>query len=168
MSAKERPQLPTIVVGIPAEAIVERLRTASKRGRMAGFAVPGPSGGLFSVAAHGRPFDGALVGRLEGDRLVFSLTLLRRMPVMFAAVLLATVWPGVYFMDELIAVFLPSLWRPWVTYYWYVPLTVLPLPWIWTGLMRRSRATVHASAVEAIGKIAAEAEGTVEPQPTPR
>lgn len=168
MPPPQRSALPKIIVAISADAVVEKLRTASKRGRLAGFETPGSSNGLFSVAAHGRPFDGVLVARMEGNRLAFSLTMLRKLPTIFIVVLLATVWPGVYFTDELIAVFLPSLWRPWVTYYWYLPLTVLPLPWIWSGLMRKSRTTIHASAVEAIGKIAAEVEGTVEAQPTPR
>ncbi|MBX3377288.1 MAG: hypothetical protein KF678_09845 [Phycisphaeraceae bacterium] len=160
--------LPRIVVGAGADTVVEKLRTASKRGRLAGFTAPSQGGALFSVAAHGRPFDGVLAGWLNDGRLEFRLNMHRRLPVIFAVVLLATVWPGVYFMDELIAVFLPSLWRPWVTYYWYLPLTVLPLPWVWVGLMRRSRATIHASALEAIGKIAAETGGKVETQPMPR
>ena len=93
---------------------------------------------------------------------IFRLQLLRRLPLIFTAILLFTIWPGVYFMDELIAQFLPGLWRPWVTYYWYLPLTVLPIPWMWRRTIARSTASAHEHARETIGTIARELGGSVE------
>ena len=135
--------------------MLSRLQTASKRGRLAGYQqIEGP--GLFRVAAHGQPFEGELIGTLGNGQISFEAPMLQRLPIVFAVILLLTVWPGVYFMDELVAQFVPSLWRPWVTYYWYIPITVIPLPWMWRGIMRKSRATIDASAREMIAKIAKE------------
>jgi hypothetical protein len=146
--------------------ILERLGTASRRGRLPGYTAGG-GGGLFSVAAHGHPFDGLLTGRyVPGDggqpgRMVFELRLLPKLPAIFAIVLILSIWPGVWFTDELIAQYLPGLWRPWVTYYWYLPLTVIPLPWAWASLMRKSRDSTRQAALEAIEKIAGEVGGSV-------
>src|SRR5262249_23055227 len=145
---------------------VERLRTASRRGRLAGFAAPSKYGGLFSAAAFGRPFDEVLIGEASqrpggGTDLRFRTHLLRGLPALYVAVLIFPIGPGVYSMDELIAQFLPGLWHPWVTYYWYIPLTVIPLPWIWRGLRRKSRAAAHDAGHEAVRKIAAEIDGVI-------
>jgi hypothetical protein len=156
--------MPSVATDLTPEAVLERLQTASRRGRLPGFRGCEAAGGcLFIVAAHGYPFDADLLAAAEPGRLRFRLRMHRRMPVLFAVVLLATIWPGVYFMDELIAQFLPRLWRPWVTYWWYLPLTILPLPWVWKSLLRRSTTSTTASAHEAIRKIAAELGGRVEP-----
>jgi len=165
--------LPSIQTPFTAEQVREKLLFASKRGRMAGFE-ESPAEGLFTVAAHGQPFDGQLVGELSGGRLSFQVRMLRKLPVIFAVVLVLTVYPGEYFMDQLI----PGQWG-WInTWWWYGPLTVLPLPWMWRSLMRKSWASIDASAKEAIEKIASEVEGKVVPsaesqvpsvaQPTPR
>ena len=157
--------LPRVATLLSEDQVLERLSAASKRGRLPGFQAK--RGGLFSVAAHGMPFDGVLTAQLREGHMEFALRMLPRLPAIFIVVLLFTIWPGVYFMDELVAQFLPSLWRPWVTYYWYLPITVIPIPWIWRGLMRRSRAALEQSSAQAIAKIAAEVDGQVI-QPTPR
>lgn len=140
-----------------SEAIVERLTTASRRGRLAGFERRGGDV-LFVVDAFGSPFDGVVEARWQGDasggRLRFALRMKRRLPVIFAVVLAATVWPGVYFTDQLI----PGEWGWIPTWWWYLPLTVVPIPWVWRGAMRKSRAAMEASAKEAIAKVRAELE----------
>ena len=173
IAARERPAgdppatraLPEVVIHTNEAESLERLAVASRRGRLPGFEARPAGGGLFAVAAHGHPFDGVLTGEYQADqgggRMRFRLALHRKLPVIFAAVLLLTIWPGAYFMDELIAQFTPGWWRPWVTYYWYLPLTALPAPWIWASLMRRSRVSIHAASVEAIGTIAKELGGEV-------
>jgi hypothetical protein len=151
--------LPRIATPLSAEQVVDRLRTASKRGRMPGFAAGGQS--LFSVAAHGQPFDGVLRGDLRNGHLEFSLRMLQKLPIIFAVVLALTIWPGVELMDGLI----PGEWGWIPTWWWYIPITVLPIPWMWRNLMRRSRTAMHTRAIEAISKIAAETDGKVEASP---
>lgn len=158
--------LPCVLAPLDAPAIVERLTTASRRGRLAGFASSQAAGVLFQATAFGSPFEGVLEARAEGadgaTRLRFQTRMLRKFPALFAAVLAFTIWPGVYFTDELVAQFLPGLWSPWVTYYWYLPLTILPIPWVWRGAMRKSRRTMTEHARETVAKIAKELGGRVE------
>jgi hypothetical protein len=74
-------------------------------------------------------------------------------------VLLATIWPGAYFMDQL----MPGEWG-WIStkvYWWYLPITVVPIPWVWRGLMRKSRESNRREAEGAIRKIAAEIGGEI-------
>jgi hypothetical protein len=157
-----RAALPAVSTSLAAPEILDRLETASRRGRLPGFE---RRNGSFAVAAHGHPFDGELDADIQrdgaGSRIEFDLRLQSRLPIIFAFVLAFTVWPGVYFMDELVEQFMPGLWRPWITYYWYLPLTLLPIPWMWRSLMRRSRDSTRESAAEAIEKIAGEVDGTV-------
>jgi hypothetical protein len=149
-----------------AGAVLDRLDTASRRGRLAGFIKAPTAGVMFAAAAHGSPFEGVLEARGEpadgGTRLRFEARLLRKFPAIFAGVLAFTIWPGVYFTDELVAQFLPGLWSPWVTYSWYLPLTILPIPWVWRAAMRKSRRTMTEHAGETIAKIAKELGGRVE------
>jgi hypothetical protein len=137
--------------------VLERLGTLSRRGRLPGFEQGGR--GLFSVEAHGHPFDAELIAEAHqadppGSELRFTLRLRRRMPTTFAAILLLTIWPGVYFMDQLI----PGEWGAIsrTVYWWYLPLTVVPIPWVWRSMMRKSRASSRREAEEAIRKIGAE------------
>jgi hypothetical protein len=150
---------------LTAPEFLERLRVASRRGRLAGFESGNSS--TFRVSAHGHPFDGELVGRCTGEhqgtRVDFDLRMLPRMPALFAAIILFSIWPGVYFMDELIAQFLPGMWRPWVTYYWYLPLTILPTPFLWRSVMAKSRRTMREHADETLAKITKETEAITQP-----
>jgi hypothetical protein len=148
--------LPLVRTDLAPAEVLARLETLSRRGRLPGFQRGGR--GLFSVEAHGHPFDAELIAEAvpanpRGGELRFRLRMRRRMPAVFAVVLLATIWPGVYFMDEL----MPGEWG-WISrtvYWWYLPITALPIPWIWRGLMRKSRSSNRSEAEEAIRKIAA-------------
>ena len=156
------------------EEILERLGRTARRGRLPGFRRGGGGGGgargLFSVDAQGHPFDAELIADdtpagADGRELRFRLRMHRRLPLLFAVVLLATIWPGVYLMDQVI----PGEWGWPATWIWYLPLTILPLPWAWMTLLRRSRQSTHAAAQEALRTIGAELGAPVgEPQPTPR
>lgn len=149
--------LPEVRTLLTPDQVRERLLTASKRGRMAGYN-GSPATGLFSVSAYGQPFEGELIAEGVEGGLQFRVRMLPRMPAIFAVVLLLTIWPGVYLTDQLI----PGEWGWIPTWWWYMPITVIPTPWAWRNLMRKSKATMDASARESIEKIAAEVEGKVE------
>ena len=155
--------LPSVATGARADDSLRRLEAASRRGRLPGFAPRPAGGGLFTAAAHGHPFDGILTAHHEpGVRLAFRVTLLRRMPLVFAVILALTIWPGAYCMDELVSQL--GLWRPehpWLTYEWYLPLTIVPIPWIWRATIRSSRRSALEHARETIARIAAELGATV-------
>jgi hypothetical protein len=145
----------------PAE-ILARLDTASRRGRLPGFTARPREGILFTLELHGQPFDGVMTASAtpaDGGTSVLTLRwrMLQQMPLIFMVVLIATIWPGVYFMDRLIPgswTWIPAFGSWWPqTWWWYIPLTVLPLPLAWRVLMRRSRGALEAAAVEAIEKV---------------
>lgn len=166
-----RKPLPPLLVHLSQDEIVTRLDLASRRGRLPGFEAR-PPGTLFKADAWGTPFDSDLLANgasnSDGTTLQFVVRMRRRLPLIFAVVLLLTAWPGVVVTDSML-----RLWFGWYnqltqlklftfggfhafTYVWYLPLTVLPLPWMWRGWMRRSRATGRVSALEIIAKIAGE------------
>lgn len=154
--------LPSLLTPLGPDAVLQRLHTASRRGRLPGFA-PGQSDPLFRAAAFATPFDHELLASAsptpDGLRLTFRLRMLPRMPVIFAAALAASVWPGVHLVDQLI----PVSWG-WVSthvYWWYLPLALLALL-AWPAAVRRSRAAARASALDAITRIAAELDARIE------
>ncbi len=166
---KPAPPLPEVRTPLAPEEALARLATAAKRGRLPDYRAI--DGSAFEAEAFATPFTHALVGRLaaggEGaTRIAFSLRRPWPMPVLFAVVLVVTVWPGVVLTDSLLATYWAAYggWAtrmPWLTYAWYLPLTALPLPWAWRACVRRSAAMAHESARETIAKIARETDGAV-------
>ncbi len=162
-----------------AQAIVAKLDKASRRGRLPGFE-PKPEGGLFLVDAWGTPFDYDLIANAEPDEtgtlLKFSLRMRRRMPTIHVVILLLTIWPGVWLTDSMLKIWFNWYYAltqkdififngfEWFTYGWYLPLCVVPLPWFWRSIMRRSRRTSHESALEMIAKISGELGVTPPPE----
>jgi hypothetical protein len=152
--------LPSIRTSLTEAEVLSRLGLASRRGRLPGFIARPSSDVLFRVSAFGHPVDGRLDAGIEGSgadrRITFQLTLPRRLRVILALILLLTVWPGLYFMDQLMIQFLSSARAFVPTWWWYLPVTVAPIPWVWRSVMNRARHTTAASANEAIRKIAFE------------
>ncbi|MBX3363231.1 MAG: hypothetical protein KF866_00575 [Phycisphaeraceae bacterium] len=154
-SASEGPGLPDVLAPMTTplgkDEVCSRLDALCRRGKLPGFRRTEDG---FVVDAFGAPFDADLVGHVEGteggSRVTFRLVRRLQTPLIFVIVMALTVEPGRYFMDQLI----PGEWG-WIdTRWWYYPLTILPLPWIWRKLSRASRAATldHASEqVERIG-----------------
>ncbi len=156
--------LPEVRAQQGPEEVVAHLEEAARRGKLPEFEAGGV--GLFSVLAYGTPFDADLIGEVVGDegaetrrgasghpsgtRLRFRLRFQRRMPVIFGALLVLTVEPGRYFMDEFLATFVPSLHGHIPTWWWWYPPTIISIPWLWRSWMRKSRRTARASALERI------------------
>lgn len=138
--------------------MLDRLEKQARRGRISEFE-RGAHGGLFSAEAFGSPFDHRVVAHAVGDAggtlLRFELVRLRKLPLIFAVVLLITIWPGSWMTDSLLTTYFGfyNTWVtrwPWLTYAWYLPLTVLPIPWMWKSWTTKSRAMAEASAREVI------------------
>lgn len=115
---------------------------------------------LFSAEVIGSPFDGVLEAQAEtiprGTRLRFQARTEPRRLVLFAVGLILSIWPGVYFMDQLMIQVLPGVRNALPTSWWYIPLTVVPLPWLVHAAIRRTRRSIHESALLLIERIAAE------------
>jgi len=132
---------------------LQELEALAKRGKLAGYHAHPPD--AFVADAFGEPFDHDLIGSIldEGRRRLirFRLRMRRRMVVIFAIVCLLTIEPGRYLLDQ----FIPGEWN-WIdTRIWYYPLTILPLPWMWHWMLRKSRRTSHEHALEQIERIRA-------------
>ncbi len=153
-------RLPLVASEVTPADAMDRLRTASKRGRLPGFE-PRPGG--FRLDAWGRYVDYELRASVEahgsGCRVRFQGRLPARVPAVALAVTALTIWPGVHLLDGMI----PASWN-WIdTWIWYVPLTAVSSAWaLWKGWRDSSRSAL-ASAHEMIGKVAAELGGRPDP-----
>lgn len=162
-------ELPRVRTPLGVEELLGRLDRASRNGRMAGFRARAE--GRFEVEAFASPFSHVLLGsparESEGTLVRFALKRQPLAPAAFMIVSVLTVWPGAWLTDSLISTYWPryGVWseRWWfLTWAWYLPIAVLPLPWLWGAMSRKSRTEAMESAFEAIDRIAREGEGRVE------
>lgn len=161
--------LPRLRVGGHKDDAIWKLEVMSRRGRLPGFS---RAVGGFTVAAHGNPFDKTLHmhasgGAGEGVLFTPELRLDRKMPAIALVIFALTVWPGVLVTDSFLRLHF-RFYERWttdglVTWWWYVPLTVLSLVWAWFSAMKKSDESATKSARETLGKMAEELGATMEP-----
>ncbi len=157
-AATPTPELPSLdAPGTPAE-VLAKLETAARRGRLAGFNKTSAS--TFFCDAYGEPFESDLLGSItqvgERSRISFAVKLRTRLPLIFLATSIFSIWPGVWLMDSLMLTYFPGFTASVPTAWWYLPLTVLPLPYYGVKSMRKSKVGAQASAHEMIAKVASE------------
>ena len=146
-------------------SLVERLDLAARRGRLPGFRA-NPADGSFRVRLYGGNFDRMLEGRASGDgssaRVALRVRLLPGMPLAFAFISVLTVWPGVLLMDSMLLTYYPpsQTWIP--TWWWYIPLTALPLPFAAKKLWRASNALAEEDLRKTLASIARETDAAPE------
>lgn len=154
--------LPAVCADAAPTAVVEALATASKRGRMPGFKRSGDS--TFEAALFGAPFDRVLVGHAEpdgnGTRVRFSVRTPPLLPWIFAVLLIVSIWPGIVLVDHLI----PGDWGWWPTWWWYLPLTIIPTPFTWQWAMKKTDVSTYVSSQETLAAIAKEVGGRIDVQ----
>lgn len=149
----------------------------ARRGKLAEFREQdtGKNQGDFSIEAAANPFDHQLIGTFDSNggstTIKLRLERLKMMPMVFALVLIVTVWPGVWLTDSMLVTYFGwySRWTqsmPWLTYAWYLPLSVLPLPWVWRGIVLKSRAEAMESAKEMVEAVVQTVDGTLEDSPS--
>jgi hypothetical protein len=141
--------------------LLRRLESAARRGKLAGYK-PLPSPGLFEVEAWGTPFEGALqavegapgAGASATTTWTYRTRLRPAWPWGFGVALVLSVWPGVVLTESMLGAMLPGwTWLWGTTYWWYLPLSIIGGAWAMWVALKRSRATVHASAHEMAAKI---------------
>ncbi|MFG0258355.1 MAG: hypothetical protein ACF8GE_10675 [Phycisphaerales bacterium JB043] len=133
------------------------LESLAKRGKLPGYEARSDTS--FRVDAFGNPFDADLLGTIRSREpltISFELRVRRTMPLVFSIITILTIWPGVLITDSLI----PGEWGWWPTHYWYLPLTIIPTPWLAISLARKTRTTTRAHAQEQIKAICASLDAT--------
>jgi len=146
--------LPDVRTSLDPTAILSRLDALARRGKLAGF-TPGHGDALFEAACFGEPFDRVLLARAAredgGTVLRFSTRLRRRVPAIFVAVTILTIWPGVWLTDSMLTTYFS--WYTIPTWWWYIPLTVVPLFWMVPRMIRKSEGVCRESAAHQIAMI---------------
>jgi len=150
----------------PAQ-VLAKAKEASKRGRLPGFEERG-DGGLFSVVAFASPLDRRVVvtatpdgGDPAATLLRFRLLLRPLLPAVFLLIAATTIWPGVWITESMLESYFPGSWIARYTWWWYIPLSALPLPWAGISMWRKSSAEAIASAREMVENIAREVGGSI-------
>ena len=155
----------TILTPLGEGKIAEKLAAMSQRGKLPGFEAR--SGGFLALA-YGWVYDFDLVAKfgavegVGGTRIGFELLVKKKMPWIVAALLVVSVWPGVWITDSMLSIYFD--WYPkefWKTCVWYLPLAIIPIPWVWKTAMNRSRAEAEVSARELIERVATELGGSI-------
>lgn len=154
--------LPRIKTPLAADEIGRRMIELAKRGKLPNHA-PDPRH-LFRCDLFGEPLDYSMSCAAKGDggttTLRFAAAMKLRAPVIFWIIAALTVQPGMWMTDSMIRTYIPSYDIP--TWWWYLPLTVLPLPFVWIRMVRKSRLASREHAIELIDRIRAEVDGSIE------
>jgi hypothetical protein len=134
-------ELPRLSVPLSPEAVLQKLETASRRGKFPGFVSTG-TGRQFRVRDFGGPFESVLEtslrgGNPSGTELQFRLRLRPTLIWVYLVVLMATVWPGVWLTDSMLRTYFPGY--DYHTWMWYLPLTAPVVPWAMWTTIRKSR-----------------------------
>ncbi len=154
----EQNGLPTIRTALSATEIVVRLDQAARRGKLPGFHKSSEAG-LFVISDFGTPFESIMAARAQsqvnGTELAFELRIKPTMPWLFAAMLVITVWPGVWLTHSMLQTYFPSWYTIsfLLTCAWYLPLTVPFVPLGLLQAMRKSRTSARTEALDLIEKI---------------
>ncbi|TVQ63316.1 MAG: hypothetical protein EA379_04155 [Phycisphaerales bacterium] len=146
-------------VPVAPDAVFERLDRAARKGDMPGLRA-GDDGQSFRLRIFGELFDRELVGEARPDtaspgesEIVYRVRLLPLMPAVTVVTLVFVIWPGVWLTDSMLSTYFPGFTRAVPTWWWYMPLTVLPLPWAVRTAWRRSCATANEEIVKAAERV---------------
>ena len=175
-AATENELLPVVETPLDAEGVLAALERLAKRGKLAGFRRI--DGRTFAASAFGTPYDRELIGTCEpatargtphpgplpgGERegyvIRWRLVWKRKMPAIFAVVLIVSVWPGLPLTDSLLSTYwgwyegVTGPDRRFRTWMWYLPLTVPTAPLVWLAGFKKSRAGTVQHAAETVEKV---------------
>jgi hypothetical protein len=150
---------PEIRTNMKPDEVGDTLRKMSKRGKLAGYQASDRVGSAVADA-HGTPFDSDLLitwGTQDDETQVsFGISMRRKMPIVFALILVITIWPGLPLTDSFMQSFgwyERLMGESIETWMWYLPMTVLPAPFVWRTSIMKSKASAYQHALETVEKI---------------
>lgn len=137
-----------ITTSQPIKAVADKAQQLARKGKLPGFERRGDA---FTFAGFGEPFDYVVTARPDANGISFHASVHRKLPLVFAVVILLSIWPGSWLTDSMLrSYFTWYNFASWITYAWYIPLTVVPLLWIIPRMARKSRQAAFAHAQEQI------------------
>lgn len=160
--------LPSLETDLAPGKVVETLESAARRGRLAGFR-HGANDTHCRVRLFGWVLDRELhveaapagAASSRETRVSLRTTMLKRNPAVLIVAMLFTIWPGVWLMDSMLLTYIPSAQGWWPTWTWYLPLTILPMPWAIRAVLKRSREAATQDARKAIETIIRELDARI-------
>jgi hypothetical protein len=145
--------LPEIHTNLSPAAFLAAADAASKAGKLPGFE---KTKGYFSTLLFGAPFDRVMdtTATDQGGKTIvrFRSRLLWKIPSIFVILIVFSIWPGVTLTDSLLRTYFTGYTIQ--TWWWYLPLTVLPLPWYIPKTVKKSEASCLLAAMENIQLLA--------------
>lgn len=143
---------------VRAKAAIDACEKLARAGKLPGF--ERDSDTACRARVFGQPFDRELFidaaeGAGTGSIVRLRTQLRRRVPVAFVVVGVLTVWPGVWLTDSLIQTYFSAA-QSWAikTWMWYLPITILPLPFAARSMWRKSQAQAAEHFAELQERIA--------------
>jgi hypothetical protein len=143
--------------------IALRLDALAKQGNLAGYA---HDAGCVSFSAFGSAIDYRVSVLRETPGLgAFVLrAALERKPIwILIATTVVTIWPGSWLTDSMLRSYFSGY--DWNTYAWYIPLTVLPMPWLVMRMLRGSRRAAWEHFQSVLPRVVAAIDGSVVASP---
>lgn len=151
---------PVLRSPLPTREVVERLSRQSKKGKLPGFKLlrkptsDTDEGGV-RLLVFGGIYDHEMLVRVvpagAGAELLMRVRLLLKMPMAAIAILVLTVFPGMYLTDSMLSTYFE--WYTIETWWWYMPLVLLMLPMMWKQYTQ-ARAEAKREAAELCEKLA--------------
>ena len=153
-------ELPRIRTKLSPAEFTRCADAASKAGKLPGFET---EGALFTTLLFGAPFDRVMstAAKQDGEmwEYSFSVKMLPKMPLIFAAVTAFSIWPGVTLTHSFLRTYFT--WYTIQTWWWYIPVTVLPLPWMGWKMVKKSEASCLVCAHENVQLLAERCGGEI-------
>ncbi len=135
---------------------MDRLAQASRRGKLPGFHA-GPRAGEFRVRLMGEPFDREIRGRARtadgGSAVALRERVMPLWPVVAGVMCVVAIWPGVWLTDSMLETYWPWFTARVETWWWYIPLTAIPLPFALRSMWRKSAAAADQQRAKAMRSI---------------
>ncbi|MBC7773049.1 MAG: hypothetical protein H7210_11175 [Pyrinomonadaceae bacterium] len=153
--AAARAALPVLHSGLTPQGVMEALDTAARKGKVPGLSSEAGKR-MFRVVDFGKPFESRLIGVIDevqgmpgtASRISFTIRMKMLMPVIFAVMLIASVWPGILLTDSMLKLYFS--WYTIPTWWWYLPLTVPFVPFAFLKAWKTSIASGRAEAAEIV------------------
>lgn len=157
---------PSLRTPLAPDAVLESLDRASRKGKLPGLRLD-RAARSFSLSDFGRPFESVLTGTIApdsptaaGSRIHLNSRVKPTLPIIYAVILVVTIWPGILLTDSMLKLYFS--WYTIPTWWWYLPLTVPFSPWAWWKAWKQSKASAAVEGAELVSTLTATLDGTPE------